>query len=104
MNFFRQCIAYLKDNPQGYWFKRKVFGWGWVPATWQGWAITAVYVVLVVALAATLDKYSTTNEVMFVFVLPVILLSVTFLRIAYKTGEPPKWQWGFPKKDEVEGE
>jgi len=100
MNFVQKCIAYLKDNPEGYWFKRKVFGWGWVPATWQGWTITAIYIALVIALASTLDKYSSPNEVMFVFALPVVLLTATFLRIAYKTGEPPKWQWGFPKKEE----
>ena len=27
----KQYIAYLKDNPQGYWFKAKLYGWGWVP-------------------------------------------------------------------------
>ena len=31
----RQYIQYLKDNPQGYWFRRKLFGWGWVPVKWQ---------------------------------------------------------------------
>jgi hypothetical protein len=33
---FKKYIEYLKDNPQGYWFKRKVWGWGWTPVTWQG--------------------------------------------------------------------
>jgi len=25
------------------WFGRKKFGWGWGPATWQGWLTVAVY-------------------------------------------------------------
>ena len=33
----KECIAYLKDNPRGYWFKAKLYGWGWVPVKWQGW-------------------------------------------------------------------
>lgn len=31
-----------------YWFGRKRFGWGFGPRTWQGWAVTLVYVVLMV--------------------------------------------------------
>ena len=27
----KEYIAYLKDNPQGYWFKARLYGWGWVP-------------------------------------------------------------------------
>lgn len=30
-----------------YWFARKTIGWGWTPATWQGWLVTALYVVIV---------------------------------------------------------
>ena len=28
----KEYIAYLKDNPQGYWFKARLYGWGWAPA------------------------------------------------------------------------
>jgi hypothetical protein len=24
---------YLKDNPEVYWFKAKLYGWGWFPVT-----------------------------------------------------------------------
>ena len=30
-----------------YWFKPKVFGYGATPATWEGWAITAGYCVVI---------------------------------------------------------
>lgn len=30
------------------WFREKVWGWGLVPITWQGWAYTAVWVAVMV--------------------------------------------------------
>lgn len=94
---FKRYIAYIKDNPEGYWFKRKLYGWGWTPATWQGWLLTLGFIVIVVAFAFTIDENSPPEEIMFTFFLPLILLTVSFITIAYKTGEKPKWSWGFPK-------
>lgn len=96
----KEYIEYLKDNPKGYWFKAKLFGWGWTPATWQGWAVLAGYVLLVVLFALTIDENSPTNEVFFTFILPVVILTLTLIRICYKTGEKPSWRWGLPKKDQ----
>lgn len=76
------------------WFKRKRYGWGWTPSTWQGWLVTLVYIVLVVASALTLDENSPPREIIFTFALPLVLLTITFIRIAYKKGEKPHWQWG----------
>ncbi|MEZ4103999.1 MAG: hypothetical protein R3B60_01800 [Candidatus Paceibacterota bacterium] len=99
MNIFKKYIEYLKDNPEGYWFKRKVYGWGWTPATWQGWAVTGVFVILVILFALTIDENSSGKELVFTLFLPVTLLTLTFLRIAYKKGEKPRWQWGFEDKE-----
>lgn len=76
------------------WFKRKKFGWGWTPATWQGWLLTFAYVGLIALCALTIDENSPASEVAFTFVLPVLLLTAVFIRIAYKKGEKPRWQWG----------
>jgi hypothetical protein len=95
---FQDYLNYLKDNPQGYWFKAKIFGWGWVPVKWQGWAVVLVYLILILAFGLTLDEKSTDREVMFTFVLPIVLLTTTLMRICYKKGEKPHWQWGLPKK------
>lgn len=88
---------YIQDNPKNFWFKRKLYGWGWTPATWQGWAVTTLYIFLVVAFATTIDKSSPTREIMFTCILPITLLTFTFIRICYKKGETPKWQWGYKK-------
>ena len=60
--------------------------------------MTLVYVILMLLCAATVDESSPTNEIMFMFVLPIVLLTVAFIRIAYKTGEKPEWRWGNKKE------
>lgn len=99
---FKEYIAYLKNNPEGYWFKRKIFGWGWTPVKWQGWAVIIVYIGALVALSLTIDENSPRREVMFMFVLPLVLLTVALIRICYKKGEKPKWTWGVPKEENRE--
>lgn len=92
--FISVSIPYAKDNPKHVWFKRKLYGWGWTPVTWEGWVCTALYVGLLVLFALTIDETSPPQEVMFTFVLPAVLLTATFIRIAYQKGEKPRWQWG----------
>ena len=92
-----EYLAYLKDNPQGYWFKAKLYGWGWVPATWQGWLAIALYIVIVAALALTVKENSAPSEVPVYFILSVVLLTTALLVLCYKTGEQPHWRWGLPK-------
>src|SRR3989338_4594541 len=90
----KEYKEYLKDNPQGYWFRARLYGWGWTPATWQGWLVLAIWFALVLFFAFTIDENSPAREVAFTFILPVLLLTATLLRICYKKGERPRWQWG----------
>ncbi len=76
------------------WFKSKTYGWGWVPVTWQGWALTLGYTAVLVGFALTLDENSTRKEVMLAYVLPMILFTAGFIRICYAVGEKPGWRWG----------
>ncbi|MCF7844567.1 MAG: hypothetical protein K9M03_01940 [Kiritimatiellales bacterium] len=93
----QKYTAYLKDNPNDYWFKRKLFGWGWVPVTWQGWIVIIVFIVCLLGFSLTIDEQSPPQEVMFTFILPLVLLTGALVRICYKKGEKPRWQWGLPK-------
>jgi hypothetical protein len=79
------------------WFRRKTYGWGWTPVAWQGWVVVFAHVAIVLASALTIDDDSPTREIMFTFVLPIALSAIALLRICYKKGEKPRWQWG--KKD-----
>ena len=76
------------------WFKRKLYGWGWYPVSWEGWLVTLLYVGLVLTFAFSIDETSPHEEVFFTFIIPLVLLTAAFIRIAYKKGEKPRWQWG----------
>lgn len=53
---FKKYLDYIRDNPHGYWFKRKPFGWGWTPVKWQGWLVILVYIVPIMILAFNREK------------------------------------------------
>ena len=80
------------------WFKRKTYGWGWTPSTWQGWVITAMYLFFLLILVLMLDANSTAREVWLIFIIPTVIITMLFIEIGYYKGEKPKWQWG-KKKD-----
>ena len=93
----KRYIAYIQDNPEGYWFKRKLYGWGWTPATWQGWSITLIYLGLVIALAISANNYTEFDAFLFKFIIPVVVLSAFLIHLCYARGEKPRWQWGVKK-------
>ncbi len=96
---YKDYIKYLKDNPDGYWFKRRAFGWGWVPVKWQGWLTTFIYIVAILYFAFRIDDNTSDSEVINQLLIPLVILTAIFITIAYKTGEKPKWTWGFPKSE-----
>jgi hypothetical protein len=82
---FKQYFKYLKDNPRGYWFKRRLFGWGWVPVKWQGWLVVAVSVALVV-----FGIYiGETDDAPGAALLGVLLATVLIFGFGYLKGEKP---------------
>ena len=101
---FKQYLAYLRDNPKGLWFKRKLYGWGWVPVRWQGWAVILIYLGLILTLVLNREESIPGNpdsgSNFLVLGLPIIILTALLIYICYKTGEKPRWQWGLRKEDE----
>jgi hypothetical protein len=98
----KEYISYVKDNPQGYWFKAKLYGWGWTPVKWQGWLVILVYITLILVFVFTREKDIPGNpdsgSNLLTFALPIIVLTALLIFIAYKKGEKPRWQWGPSKK------
>jgi hypothetical protein len=72
MNIFKEYYNYLQDNPEGYWFKRKLFGW------------------------ATSHSVSDTLRP---FLIQTAILSIFLIVLCYKKGESPRWQWHLPKNE-----
>jgi hypothetical protein len=76
------------------WFRRKTYGWGWTPCTWQGWLATAIYVFFLILFVGWLEPTATYKDVILQFGVPFTLVTLIFTEIAYKKGEKPRWQWG----------
>lgn len=94
----KDIIDYYKHNPEGYWFKRKLYGWGWTPVKWQGWLILVIYIAILILIFNRLEQnLNSYRDVALNIILPFIAVSTILILICYKTGESPKWQWGPPK-------
>lgn len=93
----------MEDNPEHFWFKRKAFGWGWVPATWHGWLSLAVFVIVfaLINIAFISDPEKETNDIT-VFLVEVATWVVALIGLCLMTGEDPKWQWGIPEEKDRE--
>jgi hypothetical protein len=76
---------------QQYWFPAKRYGWGWgIPATWQGWAVMAAFLVLIVIGAVAFPPHRAPA----IFVSYVVMLSIVLTGVCWWKGEPPRWRWG----------
>ena len=87
---WKNCIEYMKDNPKGYWFKRKLYGWGWVPVKWQGWLVVAIGLAIFIASIYIGEADDAPGAV----VMGLILMIAIIFAFGYWKGERPKWSWG----------
>jgi len=92
-----EYISYLKDNPQGYWFKRKIFGWGWVPVKWQGWLVIAISI----AIGFAGIYIGETDDAPGAAFLGILLMILIILVFGYFKGEKPRWRRGLSSKNKI---
>ncbi len=98
---FKKYIEYIKDNPNHYWFKRKLYGWGWTPATKEGWFTILIFIALVMWISFDVDRIEKPTGIkLAVFFIKIIASVIILITICYYKGEKPKWQWGIPIKKE----
>jgi uncharacterized membrane protein YhaH (DUF805 family) len=82
------------------WFKRRPYGWGWRPVSWQGWLTVFVYLLLIIIKFRYIDRNSHSNsDTLIGFAVPFIILTSILILICYQKGETPRWQWGNKTKD-----
>ena len=85
------------SNPNNYWFKRKRYGWGFAPVSWQGWIVVIDFVVLAVGGAILLlpgsSQQATTSQILrflgYLAVLTGLILYISLVR-----SPKPRWRWG----------
>jgi len=91
----------MNNNKPKYWFKRKRYGYGWTPVTWQGWLTVIIFLAVTLSGTVALEdtpKNTYSPEVLIYMVL-FIIATLLLLFIAYKKGPSPKWRWGKKETD-----
>ena len=84
----RQIRDWYRARP-GYWFRPKLFGWGAVPVTWQGWASTFGLIALSLPIAMLAAQRG------MAFLVLTVPLVVGYIYLCWaKTDGDWKWRWG----------
>lgn len=81
------------------WFKVKRYGYGWYPATWEGWTTVVVFLIAVLWLTTRVESYAASRaDFFFYYVLPLGALISLLIALSFRYGEKPlKWRWGSRK-------
>lgn len=93
----QNTLSSVARPQQKLWFRAKNYGWGWTPATWQGWLILTVYLVLFTFVFVRFEKdiFNNSNpDSIFWFLGKIVVLTSILIFICYRTGEKPRWRWG----------
>lgn len=81
------------------WFRRRRYGWGWIPTTWQGYLILALYLILMVAAALIFTNGNNEISSPLGFIISLVVIIGSLIGITYIKGPKPKWRWGKSAND-----
>ena len=78
------------NDDDGAWFAPKRYGYGsGLPIAWQGWALLGGYLVLLLVLSASLDRYPGVGMAL------IVGATLAFIVIAARrTRGGWRWRWG----------
>lgn len=80
------------------WFVAKRYGYGWTPASLEGWLVLALYLVAIwgaYVCQYTRDLTDSYEDFLRHWFLPQVFgLTVMLLIICFLKGEKPGWRWG----------
>lgn len=95
---YSNFLEYIRDNPKHYWFKRKLYGWGWFPATIEGWIVVLAFILVTILNGFYFSYNFEMNNLSYldwgIFFGVLIFSVIILIIISYKKGEKPKWSWG----------
>ena len=72
-----------------HWFRARDYGWGWYPASWEGWAVLGVWLLVFVGIMSGLDERTSP----WWFLVKIFGSVIVLLFICWNTGERPTWRW-----------
>ncbi len=70
------------------WFRRKLYGWGWTPSSWEGWLVLLVWLIFFTFGVVKMDHEGLKN------IAVIGLMTGLLIYVCYRKGEKPRWQWG----------
>jgi len=84
-----------------YWFKRRRYGYGWIPVKWQGFVVIVAFIIVVTVCSTILVIIANNSAVVFLtlYLAAVLMTTAVLLYIAYRKGPKPKWRWGKSNND-----
>lgn len=86
-------------KPKKYLFKRRRYGWGWTPVSWQAWVIVALPLGLIIASAFLLPSENAGVADVLLYLGVTCLLVLALIVVAAQVSPKPKWRWGKKKSD-----
>lgn len=91
----------MNDKPEKLWFKRRRYGWGWTPVTWQGWLSIALFIAALISSAFTLPMkpHEPTSGQILLFAMYAGAAILVLLGISFMKGPTPKFRWGAKPTD-----
>jgi len=77
------------------WFKGKEYGYGWYPCSKEGWLVLLAYVVALGGLSfVAIPEMEIYPEFTFVYVLAVVVATISLIIVCITKGEKAMWRWG----------
>lgn len=87
-----------KQHKTDLWFRNKEYGWGWTPATWQGWTTLLFYFGVLVYASWVFLPHTRTEALepkqLLAWLSAVLLVIINLMAIAWLKGERPQWHLG----------
>lgn len=73
------------------WFKKRRYGLIPMPNTWQGWAMTSVFIITALYIFTSTDSRShSVSDTLYGIAVPFLALIIAFIGITYLTRSKPE--------------
>lgn len=79
---------------KNYWFKRRRYGYGWTPVTWQGWAVIGCFVAVVLGGAFVGSQNEESDLALWLYLNFVFAAALLLIGVSLQKGPMPHWRWG----------
>jgi hypothetical protein len=78
-----------------FWFRPHTFGYGATPVTWEGWAVVAVYLVVMAAIATLRARSKNGFRAWAAWGVAIMVATSALILVSWsKTDGAWQWRWG----------